>query len=379
MKDLRFTQLAEQLVRYSVSLQPGEHLLIGCSPQDLPLAKELIRAAYRAGGYPHVSLEDAGLRRCLLEGLQEEQAAAIAEYERCRFDRMDAYINLATTQNAMENAAVDPQKLREYARMKNQATQKMRQGRVKWCVCISPNDLYANNAGMCLDDFERYYFDVCCMDYARFGRAMEKLRLRMEQTDRVRILAPGTDLSFSIRGVPKCVSAGERNVPDGEVYTAPVRESVNGTIQFNVPSVFNGTRFEAIQLRFENGKAVSAQANWTSKLNEILDTDAGARYVGEFAFGLNPKLTVPLGLTLFDEKIRGSIHLAMGNALDLTDNGNRSAIHWDMVSLHTPEWGGGSVYFDDVLVRKDGVFVLPELEELNAQGFAPDEDTEKGR
>lgn len=379
MKDLRFTKLAEQLVRYSVSLQPGEHLLIGCSPQDLPLAKELIRAAYRAGGYPHVSLEDAGLRRCLLEGLQEEQAAAIAEYERCRFDRMDAYINLATTQNAMENAAVDPQKLREYARMKNQATQKMRQGRVKWCVCISPNDLYANNAGMCLDDFERYYFDVCCMDYARFGRAMEKLRLRMEQTDRVRILAPGTDLSFSIRGVPKCVSAGERNVPDGEVYTAPVRESVNGTIQFNVPSVFNGTRFEAIQLRFENGKAVSAQANWTSKLNEILDTDAGARYVGEFAFGLNPKLTVPLGLTLFDEKIRGSIHLAMGNALDLTDNGNRSAIHWDMVSLHTPEWGGGSVYFDDVLVRKDGVFVLPELEELNAQGFAPDEDTEKGR
>lgn len=379
MKDLRFTQLAEQLVRYSVSLQPGEHLLIGCSPQDLPLAKELVQAAYRAGGYPHVSLEDAGLRRCLLEGLQEEQAAAISEYERCRFDRMDAYINLATTQNAMENAAVDPQKLREYARMKNQATQKMRQGRVKWCVCISPNDLYANNAGMCLDDFERYYFDVCCMDYARFGRAMEKLRLRMEQTDRVRILAPGTDLSFSIRGVPKCVSAGERNVPDGEVYTAPVRESVNGTIQFNVPSVFNGTRFEAIQLRFENGKAVSAQANWTSKLNEILDTDAGARYVGEFAFGLNPKLTVPLGLTLFDEKIRGSIHLAMGNALDLTDNGNRSAIHWDMVSLHTPEWGGGSVYFDDVLVRKDGVFVLPELEELNAQGFAPDEDTEKGR
>lgn len=369
MVDLRLIQLAKQLVRHSVHLKKEEHLLISCSPEDRPLVKELIREAYQIGAYPHVSLVDPSLQRCILEGLQEAETPVIAAYEKCRFDYMDAYIRIATTYNTMENASVGQQQLDMDLKIKAMSNQKLQRGDIKWCVCIYPNNLYANAAGMSLDDFEQYYFDVCCMDYVRFGKAMENLRVLMEKTDRVHIKAPGTNLEFSIKGIHKCVSAGERNIPDGEVYTAPVRESVNGSILFNVPSIHNGVRFENIRIRFERGKAVCAEANNTGKLNEILNVDDGARYVGEFAFGLNPKLNVPLGITLFDEKIRGSIHLAMGNALDLTDNGNRSAIHWDLVSLHTAEMGGGAIYFDDVLIRKDGVFVLPELQELNAEQF----------
>lgn len=369
MEDIRLKHLAEQLINHSVSMKSGENLLISCSPMDTPLVKELVRATYDAGAYPHVSMVDKSVQRCMLERLQQKQANVMASYRKAQMDLMDAHIVIATASNPMENAAVEQSRLDIFSKSNRLSSQKQSDGKVKWCVCIYPTDLYANAAGMSLENFEKYYFDVCCMDYAVFGKAMGKLQTLMERTDRVRICAPGTELTFSIKGVAKCVSAGERNIPDGEVYTAPVQDSVNGSIMFNVPSIYEGTRFEQICLTFKDGKVTQATANHTDKLNRILEIDSGARYVGEFAFGLNPKLTIPLGNTLFDEKIRGSIHLALGNALDLTDNGNRSAIHWDMVSLHTPDMGGGAIYFDDVLIRKDGFFVHSELVDLNRESF----------
>lgn len=369
MKDFRLHKLAEQLVHDSLDLQTGENLLIRCTAAEIPLVKELIKSTYAAGAYPHIQMSDEEISRERLAGLTPEMAEVTVGYEKALMDRMDACLSVGTSRNPMESAGIPARQRRIWAKANEARSQKLRAGGIKWCVCIYPTSFYANSAGLSLDAFEDYYFDVCCMDYRRLGAAMDKLKRLLDGADRVRLLSPGTDLSFSIRGVNKRVSAGDRNIPDGEVYTAPVKESVEGVISFNIPSIYDGKRFEGIRLTFQAGKVIEARANLERELEEILDTDEGARYIGEFAFGLNPKLELPLGITLFDEKIRGSIHLALGHALDVTDNGNRSAIHWDLVLLQTVEKGGGSVFVDGRLVRKDGLFVLPELLCLNETNY----------
>jgi aminopeptidase len=225
---------------------------------------------------------------------------------------------------------------------------------------------------MSTEAFEDYFFSVCAIDYARMEAAMEPLAALMRETDEVRIKGVDTDLSFSIRNMRQYKSAGRRNIPDGELFTAPVRDSVRGRIRYNVPSVYYGTKFEDVQLEFTGGKitrAVCAAGN-TQRLNELLDQDEGARYIGEFAFGCHPHITRPTGDILFDEKIGGSVHLAAGNAYRDCDNGNRSAIHWDLILKQTPDAGGGEVYFDNVLIRRDGRFVLPELAPLNPENLS---------
>jgi len=366
MRDERLGRLARQLVNRSVALQKGEHLLVSSTGAENPLVVEIIRCAYEAGGYPHLDIQNHALKKEVLLGYDEEAARVDAAWEAARMEGMDASISVVTTDNPMEMGEVPREKLALYARLVGHpVNRRRREGRVRWCVALYPTPFYAFSAGMSLRRFEDYYFDVCCLDYTRLGGAMDRLRALMERTEQVRILREGTDLCFSIRGVPKACSKGERNVPDGEVYTAPVRDSVNGTIAFNVPSTFQGVRFEGVRLRFENGRVAWAESSRPEALNRILDTDSGARFVGEFAFGVNPRLLTPIGQTLFDEKIAGSVHLALGHALDLTDNGNRSAIHWDLVAILRPDFGGGEVYFDGALIQKDGRFLPGELEDLN--------------
>jgi aminopeptidase len=222
---------------------------------------------------------------------------------------------------------------------------------------------------MSTDAFEDFYFDVCNLDYNKMANAMEPLKQLMERTDKVRIVSPGTDLSFSIKGMNAVKCNGDRNIPDGECYTAPIRNSVNGVLSYNTPSVYEGTTFDNIRFVFENGKIVEASANHNDKINHIMDTDEGARYIGEFSLGFNPYIKDPMKDTLFDEKIDGSLHFTPGNAYDEADNGNVSAIHWDLVLIQRPEYGGGEVYFDDVLIRKDGRFVIPELLGLNPENL----------
>ncbi|MPN28955.1 hypothetical protein SDC9_176401 [bioreactor metagenome] len=187
----------------------------------------------------------------------------------------------------------------------------------------------------------------------------------MEKTDKVRILSANTDLTFSIKGIPAVKCSGLRNIPDGEVYTAPVRNSVNGYITYNTPAVYQGVTYENIRFEFTDGKITAATANHTDKLNKVLDTDEGARYIGEFALGVNPYITTPMKDTLFDEKIMGSFHFTPGMAYDAAFNGNRSAIHWDLVSIQTADYGGGEIWFDNQVIRRDGLFVIPELYGLN--------------
>ena len=227
----------------------------------------------------------------------------------------------------------------------------------------------AQMANTSLENFEDFYFDVCTLDYDKMNKAMDNLVELMNKTDKVTIKGPETNLTFSIKDIPAVKCAGECNIPDGEVYTAPVKDSVNGIISYNTPSKEQGFTYENIRFEIENGKIINATANDTKKINELLDTDQGARYFGEFAFGVNPYILEPMKDTLFDEKITGSFHLTPGASYDDAPNGNSSALHWDLVMIQREDYGGGEIYFDDVLIRKNGIFVIPELEPLNPKNL----------
>lgn len=305
--------------------------------------------------------------RELAMNCNEEQLAIMAENETALMKKMDGYIGIRAGSNINEMADVPGEKLGMYSRLYELPVMNIRVPETKWVVLRYPNPSMAQLANMSTEAFENFYFQVCNLDYGKMDRAMDSLVALMNRTDKVRITGPGTDLSFSIKGIPAVKCAGLRNITDGEVYTAPVKDSVNGTITHNAPTPYHGFTFENVRLTFENGKIVEATANDSRRLNEILDTDEGARYIGEFAIGVNPFIRNPMKDILFDEKIDGSFHFTPGQCYDEAYNGNKSSIHWDMVSIQRPEWGGGEIWFDDVLIRKDGRFVVPELECLNPE------------
>ena len=223
----------------------------------------------------------------------------------------------------------------------------------------------AQLAGMSTEAFEDFYFDVCTLDYRKLLPGMRALKRLMEKTDHVQIKGPGTDLRFSTKGIPAVICGGDRNIPDGEVFTSPVKDSVEGHVTFNAPSIYQGIAFDGIRLEFKSGKVVDATSNETQKLNKILDSDPGARYIGEFSLGFNPRVFQPMLDILFDEKIAGSFHFTPGQAYEEADNGNRSQVHWDMVSIQRPDYGGGEIYFDGKPLRKNGKFLQNQLHSLN--------------
>ncbi len=294
----------------------------------------------------------------------------MAEADRLRMSHMDAYIGIGCTDNPTETSDVPAERMRLYTeRYMTPVHHKERIVNTRWAVLRYPTSSMAQAAGMSLEGFEDFYFKVCNLDYAKMSKAMDSLVELMNRTDRVRISGPGTDLSFSIKGMNAIKCDGKINIPDGEVYTAPVRNSVEGELSYNCPAVYQGFSYEQIRFRFEKGRIVEAVANDSEKINAVLDSDEGARYIGEFAIGVNPYILNPMKNTLFDEKIMGSFHFTPGNAYENADNGNSSAIHWDLVSIQTAEYGGGSLYFDDILVRKDGRFVTEELQVLNPENL----------
>ena len=363
--DPRTKELAHKLIHYSTHLEKGERILIEISGQDAyPLAEALIEEVYAVGGYPYLRLSDAKLSRALLMGVTEEQLNFSASLLLEQMKGMDAYIAVRAGDNISENADVPKDRIA----LQNKAYADVLDERVnnsKWVVLRYPNGSMAQLANMSSRAFEDFYYDVCNLDYAKMSAAMDALVARLARTASVHIIGPGTDLRFSIKGIPAVKCAGECNIPDGEVYTAPVRESVNGIITYNTPSLYQGTVFEHVSFTFERGKIVQATANETEKLNAILDADEGARYIGELGIGVNPYITKPMKDILFDEKISGSIHFTPGSCYEDAPNGNDSTIHWDLVLIQTPEYGGGEIYFDDELIRKDGLFVPEDLQCLN--------------
>ncbi|WP_372631451.1 aminopeptidase [Cohnella sp.] len=366
MRDPRIRRLAANLAGYSVKVKPGENVLIEMIGTERELLKSLIEEVAKLGGNPFVEIEDRSVLRALLLNATDAQLETWAEYDLERMKRMDAYIGIRAGDNANELADVPADRMKAYDRIhRHPVHMEQRVKKTKWVILRYPNGSMAQSANMSTEAFEDFYFDVCNLDYAKMDRAMDPLQQLMARTDKVRIVGPGTDLSFSIKGIGAQKCSGERNIPDGEVYSCPVRNSVNGTISYNTPSVYNGFTFENVKFTFKNGKIVEATANDTDRINAILDSDDGARHIGEFSLGFNPYILHPMKDTLFDEKIAGSLHFTPGQAYEVTDNGNRSSIHWDLVLIQRPEYGGGEVYFDDVLIRKDGLFVIPELEGLN--------------
>lgn len=370
MKDPRVAELAKILVRHSCKVQKGERVLIDVFGKERELARALVAEVYEAGGYPYVQLHDQSITRALLLGTSEAHLDTWASLALEQMKKMDCYIGIRGADNINELGDVPDDKMRLYMKMFNHPVHsEQRVKKTKWVVLRYPNASMAQLAGMSTEAFESFYFQVCNVDYEKMGQAMEPLVKRMEQADEVRIVGPGTDLTFSIKGIPVIKCAGENNVPDGEVFTAPVRESVNGVITFNTPSVYQGTTFENIRFEFENGKIVNATANDNQRLNQILDSDEGARYIGEFSIGVNPHISHPMKDTLFDEKIHGSFHFTPGQAYEEADNGNRSSIHWDLVSIQRKDYGGGEIYFDGQLIRKDGLFVVDDLLPLNPENL----------
>lgn len=368
--DPRIEKLARNLIRYSTDLKAGEKVLIEITDNGLPLAKALVEEAYRADAIPFCTLKNTQMLRALLLDASPEQLRLIGNWEAERMKAMDAYISIRASENISETSDVPPEQMQAYQQYWIKPVHfDIRVPNTKWCVLRYPNPSMAQLAGMSTEAFEDFYFQVCNLDYAKMAEAMDPLADLMQHTDKVQIVGPGTELVFSIKDIPVIKCAGQLNIPDGEVYTAPVRESVNGVLCYNTPAVYQGVTYENIRLEFRNGKIINATANETEKINKIFDTDAGARYVGEFALGVNPYITKPMKDTLFDEKICGSFHFTPGNAYEDAFNGNKSAIHWDLVCIQTPEHGGGEIWFDDVLIRKDGRFVHPQLAGLNPENW----------
>ena len=371
MKDLRISKLADNLLNYSVNIKKDENILIELLGEEcIPLGKELIKKAEQLGARPYFNIVNYEILRTMLENASEDQIKMYAKHDSQRMKDMDAYIGISASQNSSELSGVSKEKMDLYN--KYYTTQVHFEERVKntkWCILRYPNFSMAQMAKMNIDEFEDFYFNVCTLDYNKMSNAMEPLKNLMNRTNKVHIVSQDTDLTFSIKGIPAEKYVGTFNVPDGEVATAPVKTSVNGYITYNTETTYNGTAFNNIRFEFKDGKIIKATSNKTKELNEILDTDEGARYIGEFAFGLNPYIEKPIGDTLFDEKVKGSFHLTPGDALEESDNGNRSGIHWDIVKIERAEYGGCEIYFDDVLIKKDGIFVLPELEKLNPENL----------
>jgi len=366
MRDPRLKKFADTIVDYSVDLQPSENVLIEMIGIENPeFLKVLIEKVYEKGGNPFVNIKDPRVNRVFLKGANEAQLKEQIEVDLFQMKKMDAYIAVRGGDNITELSDVPSEKINLYNKLYREVLDE-RVNNTKWVIMRYPTPSMAQLAGVSTDEFENFYFDVCTLDYKKMDKAMDALKNLMDQTNKVRLVSPGTDLNFSMKNLGSIKCSASRNIPDGEVYSAPVKDSVNGVITYNATTLYNGTTFDNIRLVFENGKIIEATGSDTKKLNEILDTDQGSRYVGEFAIGVNPFILHPMKDILFDEKIAGSIHFTPGQAYEgIADNGNRSAVHWDMVLIQRPEYGGGEIYFDDVLVRKDGLFVLPELQALN--------------
>lgn len=368
MKDIRLDKLANLLVNYSCELKKGEKVLIEATGIEPALVLALIDEVYKVGAYPFIETFNSQITRGLLINMTKELAQSMAKYSICRMQEMDAYIGIRGGNNSFELSDIDGDLMQIYDKFyRHPVHHDIRVGKTKWVILRYPTEGMSQLSKMSTAAFEEYYFNVCTLDYRKMDKAMDSLVSLMNKTDKVRLTAKNTDITFSIKDIGGVKCSGLRNIPDGEVYTAPVRNSINGIISYNTPSIENGIEFKDVVLEFKDGKIVKATANDSVAINKIFDTDEGARYVGEFAIGVNPYITKPMGDILFDEKISGSIHFTPGSCYEDANNHNLSSIHWDLVLIQTEQYGGGEIYFDDVLIRKNGIFVLDSLKCLNSE------------
>ena len=365
--DDRIIRLAEILTGFSVKLKRGEKVLIDAHdvPDDMVVA--LVRAARARKAIPFVQVNHGRVLREMFLQSSEEQFKIVSRLELQRMKQMDAYIALRGSHNIFELSDVPSGKMKMALSLMRPVID-WRVKKTKWVVLRWPTAAMAQQASLSTEAFEDFYFRVCTLDYSRMIPGMRALKRLMDRTDKVHITAKGTDLHFSIKNIGAITCGGEYNIPDGEVFSCPLKTSVEGHITFNVPSVYQGDSFDNVRLQFNKGRIEKASASQKNqKLNKILNSDAGARYIGEFAIGFNPHILEPMRDILFDEKIAGSFHFTPGQAYEEADNGNKSQVHWDLVCIQRPEYGGGEIRFDGKLIRKDGLFLPKFLQKLNPE------------
>jgi aminopeptidase len=360
MNDQRIKRLAELLLEHSVAVKSGEVLYLEWKGSTVtPLIEEIIKSATKHGAVPVWTFHDEKFLRPVVENLSPAQVKEYGRIHSWLMENSQCYIGINGSDNPFEMATLGAKQSETFTKNFSDPVHSARRLRhTRWCVTRWPSPSMAQMAQMPHEEFVDFFFDVCLVDYKKMSKEMDPLVKRLRATDKVRIKGPGTDLTFSIKGIPVIKCEGRVNIPDGEVFTAPVAGSMNGRITFNTPAMHRGLVFSNITMEFKNGRAekISCDGN-DPALQKIFGIDEGARRCGEFAIGLNPKITRPMKDPLFDEKIDGSIHLALGQCYDSAPNGNKSSIHWDLVHIQTPAYGGGEIYFDGKLVRKNGKFV----------------------
>ncbi len=367
-------RLAHFLTNYSLAVKPGEKVLVEArGPRTLPLVRHIIAEIAAAKGKPIYRLDEESVQAAYVAAADEEILAIDREAQLHVMKNVDCYLGIRGGENPLDMSVVPSPRMAAYTRnIVSPVHFDQRVKHTRWCVLRYPSPAFAQAARMATGAFEDFYFRACLLDYAKMSLAMNPLADRMAKASNVHIKGPrDTDLRFSIKGIGSVKCDGRVNIPDGEVFTAPIRDSVNGILHYNAATIYEGKVFDGIRLVFENGKITKATCETGNEadLNAILDRDEGARYIGEFSIAFNPIIVEPMLDILFDEKIAGSFHFTPGNAYDETPNGNKSQVHWDMVCIQRPEKGGGEIRFDDELIRKDGRFIPADLQPLNPENL----------
>ncbi len=364
----KIEKLASNILYHSCEIKKDDRVfieIIGLSGTEL--LKELIKQIYRIGAIPFYELNDISVLREFMIGCEKNQLKVFFENKVELVKKMDAYIIVGAQENKAEFSDIPYEKMGLYFSEMNKVVEERL--KLRYVVLKTPNYGMAQKMNRSLQGLEDFFYKVCNMDYTKLEKNLDNLKTLMQKTDKVRIVSEGTDLSFSIKGMSVVTCAGKKNLPDGEIFTAPIKESVNGHIKYNSTSTYKGITFTDVSFEFKDGKIIKSSSNNPSKLEDILNSDDGARYIGEFAIGVNPFIINCVDDILFDEKISGSIHFTPGQAYDVADNGNKSIIHWDLVLIMKASHGGGEIYFDDVLIQKDGLFVLENLKALNPESY----------
>lgn len=370
MTDPRIARWAKTLAGYCLDIQPGHVVRITSTPLAEPLITAVYREVLRRGGHPVVQLQLSGLIEALLAEGRDEQLAWVNPGDRALMEHANATLNISASANtrALTNAdparqAIAERAARELAHIRQR---REAEGHLRWCTTLYPTQAHAQDADMALAEFEEFVYGACFLNEEDPGAAWAALGRRQQQyvdwlrgKHTVRVLGPDTDLRLSIEGRTFINSDGRRNFPSGEFFTGPVEDSAEGTIRYTVLSTYRDRPVQDIRLRFAQGRVVEASAaQGEAFLRQMLELDGGARYLGEFAFGNNAGITRGIRNILFDEKIGGTVHLALGNSYPETGGQNHSALHWDMICDLRPAAGGGEVWVDDQLFMKDGTFLL---------------------
>jgi aminopeptidase len=367
MADIRVEKLAELLVNYSVGVKKGDKVSIEAGGGAAPLVKAVYKQVLLAGGLPYLSYTPEGCDEIFFTYASDEQLTYVNEMSKIVVDTYDVRIHLDGTTNTKALSGIDPAKMVKRSAARRPLLEKVldrsARGEMRWVTTLYPTNAFAQDAEMSLEEYEDFVFSACVPDlddpvgyWERFSRRQDEIIAWLKGKETVRVTAPETDLTLSIKGRPFINCDGHLNMPDGEIFCGPVENSMNGTVYFSYPTVYDGREVSGVRLKFKDGKCVDAAAEKNEAfLIQKLDTDEGSRYVGEFAIGTNESITKFTREILFDEKINGSFHMALGTGYPESGSTNRSAIHWDMVCDLTK---GGEITVDGMSFYKNGKFKI---------------------